>query len=111
MSTNSGEPSFAARLREARKARGLSQSDLARRLGTPPSAIAHFEGERRKPSFASVRAIARALDVSADYLLGRAPTMEGATTAFRNEEKLTAQDREFLQQLIDQMTEKRRQGP
>lgn len=111
MSTNAGEPSFAARLREAREARGLTQSELARRLGTPPSAIAHFEGERRKPSFANVRAIARALDVSADYLLGRAATIEGATTAFRNEEKLTTQDREFLQQLIDQMAEKRGRKP
>ncbi|GAA0786764.1 transposase [Roseibium denhamense] len=39
--------------------------------------------------------------------LGRAATMEGATTAFRNEEKLTSQDREFVQQLIDQMADKR----
>ena len=108
MSMDSEEPSFATRLKAAREVRGLSQSDLARRLGTPPSAIAHFEGERRKPSFANVRAIARALDVSADYLLGRAASIEGATTAFRNEEKLTTQDREFLQQLIDQMAEKRR---
>ncbi len=110
MSIESEEPSFAIRLREAREARGLSQSDLARRLGTPPSAIAHFEGARRKPSFANVRAIARGLDVSADYLLGRAAKMEGATTAFRNEEKLTTQDREFLQQLIDQMAERRTPG-
>ena len=110
MSTDPLEPSFADRLRTAREARGLSQSDLARRLGTPPSAIAHFEGDRRKPSFANVRAIARALEVSADYLLGRAPGMEGATTMFRNEEKLTTQDREFLQQLIDQMAEKKKPG-
>ena len=111
MSNGGNEPSFAVRLRTAREARGLTQSDLARRLGTPPSAIAHFEGERRKPSFANVRAIAKALDVSADYLVGRAAKMEGATTAFRNEEKLTARDREFLQQLIDQMAQKRETSP
>lgn len=92
---------FAARLREAREARELSQSELARRLGMQPSAIAHFEGDRRKPSFANVRAIAKALEVSSDYLLGRSATMAGATTAFRNEERLSAEDREWIQQMID----------
>ena len=101
MSNQDNEAPFAARLREAREARELSQAELARRLGSPPSAIAHFEGGRRKPSFASVRAIAKALNVSTDFLMGRAASLQGATTMFRGEEHLSAGDREWIQQMID----------
>ena len=76
-------------------------------MGVPPSAIAHFEAGRRKPAFASVRAVAKALGVSSDFLLGRTSSLEGATTAFRNEEKLTDPDREFIQSIIDMQVAKR----
>lgn len=68
-----------------------------------PSAIAHFEAGRRKPSFDNVRALAKALDVSADYLLGS----KVATTAFRDEDKLTTNDRLFIQNIIDTMINKK----
>lgn len=90
---------FAARLRKTRENRELSQSELARETGMQPSAIAHFEAGRRKPSFDNVRALARALKVSADYLLGA----QAATTAFRDEEKLSVRDRLFIQNIIDTM--------
>jgi transcriptional regulator with XRE-family HTH domain len=64
-----------------------------------PSAIAHFEAGRRLPSFDNVRALARALRVSGDYLLGA----QSATTAFRDEDKLSSRDRVFIQNLIDTM--------
>lgn len=64
-----------------------------------PSAIAHFEAGRRKPSFDNVRSLSRALKVTADYLLGT----NMATTAFRDEEKLNAKDRLFIQNIIDTM--------
>jgi transcriptional regulator with XRE-family HTH domain len=90
---------FASRLRKTRDARELSQSELAREAGMQPSAIAHFEAGRRKPSFDNVRALAKALKVSADFLLGA----ESATTAFRDEDKLSANDRNFIQNIIDTM--------
>jgi len=46
-----------------------------------------------------VRALAKALKVSADYLLGA----QAATTAFRDEDKLSAKDRLFIQNIIDTM--------
>src|SRR5690349_7017128 len=98
--TKSSMPlSFAYRLREMREKRELSQSELARDAGMQPSAIAHFEAGRRKPSFDNVRALARALKVSGDYLLGT----QAATTAFRDEDKLSKNDRIFIQNLIDTM--------
>jgi transcriptional regulator with XRE-family HTH domain len=99
MTKSSTPADFASRLRKTRDARELSQSELAREAGMQPSAIAHFEAGRRKPSFDNVRALARALKVSADYLLGA----ESATTAFRDEDKLSAKDRNFIQNIIDTM--------
>ena len=106
--SNSTDPteSFAIRLKKAREARGLSQSELARKAGMVPSAIGHFEGDRRKPSFANVRTIAKVLAVSSDFLLGRSTSLEGATTAFRGEERLSSEDREWIQSLIDAKAKK-----
>jgi transcriptional regulator with XRE-family HTH domain len=99
---------FAERLRAAREARNMSQSDLARKLDMVPSAIAHFEANRRKPSFANIRSIAKALNVSSDFLLGRTSSLQGATTVFRGEENLTDEDRKMIQQLIDLRTQARK---
>lgn len=44
----------------ARMAAGLTQSELARRLGTTQSAIARLEGGRVSPSFATLRRYAEA---------------------------------------------------
>lgn len=67
--------------------------------GLQPSAVAHFEADRRKPSFDNVRGLAKALSVTSDYLLGS----QDGTTAFRDEAKLTHTDRAFIQNMIDTM--------
>lgn len=103
MIKSSTSDDFGTRLREMREKRELSQSELARRADMQPSAIAHFEAGRRKPSFHNVRALAMALDVTADFLLGS----KTATTAFRNEDKLSAKDREYIQGIIDMMNSKK----
>jgi transcriptional regulator with XRE-family HTH domain len=105
--SNEEERQFGDRLVAAREARGLNQTDLARLSGLQPAAIGHFEHNRRKPSFANIRALAKALHVTADYLLGRAPNMQGATTAFRGEENLSTADRDFIQMMIDNMNQKK----
>jgi transcriptional regulator with XRE-family HTH domain len=50
-------------IREARRRAGLSQADLARRLGTTQSAIARLERGRSEPSFSKVAAAARACGI------------------------------------------------
>src|SRR5882757_10016444 len=91
---------FGARLKETRESRQLSQSELARKADMQPSAIAHFEADRRKPSFDNIRALAHALKVSADFLLG---STAQTATAFRDEAKLSDQDRQHIQGIIDMM--------
>ena len=105
--TDDTSDDFGARLTQAREKRGLSQAEVARLAKLQAAAIGHFERDRRKPSFANVRALARALNVSSDYLLGRSPTMEGATTAFRGEDNLSHHDREHIQLMIDVMNQRR----
>ena len=57
------------RLREARRAAGLSLRELADRLGVSPSLISQIETGRANPSVSTLYAIAAELDVSLDELL------------------------------------------
>ncbi|HEX5672046.1 MAG TPA: helix-turn-helix transcriptional regulator [Acidimicrobiia bacterium] len=50
-------------VREARRRRGISQAELARRLGTTQSAIARLESRRTSPRFETVVAAVRACDL------------------------------------------------
>jgi transcriptional regulator with XRE-family HTH domain len=57
------------RLRQARKARGLSLRRLAERVGVSPSLISQVETGRAKPSVNTLYALANELGVSLDVLL------------------------------------------
>jgi transcriptional regulator with XRE-family HTH domain len=50
-------------LREARKRAGLSQRQLAARVGRPQSAIARWESGRVRPSLETLRDLVRACDL------------------------------------------------
>ncbi len=58
------------RLTRLRKARGLTQTELAHRLGTIQAVVSDYESERRRIHVARARAIAAILQVTADELLG-----------------------------------------
>ena len=58
------------RIREVRQRKGLSQSELSRLSGIPRSLITNVEAGRRTLSLLNARAVARALGVSVDYLIG-----------------------------------------
>lgn len=113
--TNQRLPSeiFQERLKSARELRGWSQSDLASRAKMPPSSIAHFESGSRKPSFDTLRRLANALEVTTDYLLGRAddPSVaEAADPLFRDVSKLTGHDRELAKDFLKMLAERSKQG-
>ena len=52
-----------------RRSRGLSQSELARRLQISASAMGMYEQGRREPSVQVLVALARELEVTTDFLL------------------------------------------
>ena len=67
---------------QARSAASLTQSELARRLGTTQSAIARLEGGRVSPSFATLRRYAEATGMR--LVVGLAPAVDGTGATVRS---------------------------
>lgn len=61
---------FKDMLKYLRKREGISQAELALRLGITPSAIGNYESGTRKPSYEIEDAIADYFNVSIDFLRG-----------------------------------------
>lgn len=62
-------------IKQARKQAGLTQDDLSDRAGLAYSTLAKIEqGAIKSPSFATIRALAKALDISLDELAQRVET-------------------------------------
>ena len=57
-------------IREARKRRGITQEELARRLGTTQSAVARLEAGATAPRFETVLAAVRACDLDLHFSIG-----------------------------------------
>jgi transcriptional regulator with XRE-family HTH domain len=59
------------RLSNLRKSKGLSQYELADRLGFSRGKLANYEQGSRQPDYGTLQKIADYFEVSTDYLLGR----------------------------------------
>lgn len=68
------EHKVAQRLRRARKERGLSQERLARLSGLSQTAISAYERGAMEPTVGNLLALARALRVSPQWLMGLGPS-------------------------------------
>src|SRR5271170_3750901 len=109
--SESSRPSdiFPLRLRQARELRDLNQGALAEKAGMQASAISHFETGTRKPSFDNLRRLADALDVTTDYLLGRAKDLDGLAGAdrlHRHYDRLTSDDRDVAESFMELLAKK-----
>ena len=67
---------FGPRIAALRREAGLSQAELAQRLGISASAMGMYEQGRREPSMETVVAMAELFQVSTDYLLTGRPTVQ-----------------------------------
>ena len=61
---------FGARLQKTRNLSGLTQEQLAKKLGISKQTISSYESNVKKSSILTARKLARALNCSLDYLLG-----------------------------------------
>lgn len=61
--------SFADKLVECRTKLGISQRELANRLGVTPVRLNYWEKGKREPDVYYIKALARELGVTGDYLL------------------------------------------
>lgn len=61
---------FGDRLREARLHNGLTQEQLAQRIGVAKSTLTGYEKGNREPDVFKIKRILEVLGVDSDYLLG-----------------------------------------
>ena len=106
------------RIRRFRIAKGLTQTELAAQIGVPQQTITYYEVRGVSPPPALLVAIADALDVSTDILLGRkkVPEREGegapATSVQRQKhlrklDALPPRDQKAVFNFIDALTVRR----
>jgi transcriptional regulator with XRE-family HTH domain len=81
---------IASRIREARKAAGLSQGQVAKLLNLQRPSVSQIEAGQRRVSGDEIVRLARIFDVSASWLLG-----EGAEKIDRHDTKLQLAAREL----------------
>jgi transcriptional regulator with XRE-family HTH domain len=105
--------SFGARLATLRKAAGFTQAELAEAIGMSRRMVAYYEVESDHPPTTVLPAIAQALNVTTDELLGAAPVKKAAKTKdsrlqrrLAQIEKLEAAERRQVLQLIDAFIER-----
>lgn len=96
---------FGQRLKNLRDEAGMTQAKLASLSQMDPSAIAHLEAGRRKPSFHNIRRLAKALNITTDRLLNQ----ENEVVAFRNAQALSPDQHETVQSLINTLANKTNQ--
>ena len=66
------------RIAALRRSRGLSQAQLAAKIGISPSAMGMYEQGRREPAADTIVILAKFFGVSTDYLLTGDPTPQEA---------------------------------
>ncbi|MGD0635813.1 MAG: helix-turn-helix transcriptional regulator [Beijerinckiaceae bacterium] len=94
---------FGARIKELRTAKGMTLDQLAHETGSAKSYIWELENKNPpRPSAEKLSAIAKALDVTVDYIFGRdEQTLSDATDLafFRQYSGLPPETREQLRQM------------
>jgi transcriptional regulator with XRE-family HTH domain len=104
---------FGQRLARLRAEAGYSQRALASELSISQRMVAYYESQSDYPPTHLFPALTKALGVSADQLLGLAPTKAPARSRdtrlwrrFAQVEKLPADDRKQIAQLLDTFLER-----
>lgn len=88
------------RIKELRVARGLSQVELAEKIGISKQSVSNWENDNIQPSIEMLIKIARTFSVSTDYLLG-----EDERT-FLEVSHLSQKQISHIQQIIDDISGK-----
>ena len=105
---------FSERLKDLRKQAGLTQVDVAEKLGISQPAYASWERGVKKPTQENLVKIAQILNVSVDYLVGnsdeKSDELDNIELLFRmNSKGLTDEEKAtFREELIGFMEERKK---
>ena len=101
---------FGSIIVKLRKEQGISQTDLADRLGIHKNVLGRYERNEVLPSIEIARKIADILDVSLDFLTGKVDAQMDKTTRKRILEvsKFDESDRDHIFSVIDAFIAKRK---
>jgi transcriptional regulator with XRE-family HTH domain len=94
---------FGKRLSEVRKSKKMSQDELAKKLDVHGAVIGRYERDEVKPSIEMAAAIAEALEVSLDYLVGNTDLLleKNVVNKIVDIQKLNSEDRAHVFALLD----------
>ena len=79
-------------LSDLRRSKGLSQSELARRLGIPRTELCKIESGRIRPSLEEVRLIAQALETAEDEVIQAVEQLGSKLWTPKSERALSSQE-------------------
>ena len=103
--------SFGERIERFRKARGLTQEELAQKIGATQRVIAYYEGETEHLPANLLVPLARALRVSVDELLGlkrdqiRSPEHAALWRRLKKAEALSKKDQRAVLHYIEALAQ------
>jgi transcriptional regulator with XRE-family HTH domain len=104
---------FGKRLADLRKAAGLTQKQLGKKVGVSYWIIAYYEGETNYPPAHLIAPLAKALRVSTDELLGiknikqqRDPQLAALWRRLKKIETLPKKDQKALLHYLDALVKK-----
>lgn len=68
---------FGDKVKELRQLHGLSQAQVAYKIGIERSTVAHWESGKSAPNYETVRNLAEMFNVTVDYLIGKTTVPDG----------------------------------
>ena len=94
---------FGKRLTDVRKSKKISQDELGKAIQVVGAVIGRYERDEVKPSIDTAAAIAEALEVSLDYLVGNTDLLLDKTIVKRisDIQQLDKAEREHVNALLD----------
>jgi transcriptional regulator with XRE-family HTH domain len=102
------------RIAEARKAQGLTQTDLANRLGISQQTMAHYEGGVLRIAIATLMSVSKTLNTPVEALLGEEPKPKKrgpASKLERQVEEIGAMPRgkqKFITEMLEALIQQQR---
>lgn len=94
------DETLGARIQRIRKDKGITQVELAKRLGSIQAVVSSYECGKTHPNHEMLARVAQALGVSTDYLLGIAPTPTTTRAAFKSETPASGRFQRRLDRLL-----------